>query len=589
LWGQCWSAGTDVDIQVDLGAAKPVLSFRAHLFGYPGWNALKGEVQDRVEIFTSTDGSTFASRGVLQTSLWKKDIAINYMLQDDERATAWNFERTLTTAVSARYVRYRMTPKRILCASELQVVDTTTREPFDIRIALPGAATVVHVPELTGSLLSAAATTLAGVGLSLGTTTTASSTAAEGVVISHTPSAGTPVAPGSQVAVTVSSGPAAGAPEIVLHPASEAQIIGGWTIVADTSAAGGARLQNTDLTAPKLTEALADPANAFDLSFTAVAGIPYRLWIRGKAHGNHYNNDSVFVQFDGTVTAAGDPVWRIGTRSATTVVIEDCSGCGLQGWGWADNGYAIVGPPLYFGSSGPQRIRVQVREDGLGIDQIVISPSHYLDTAPGATRNDTTILPMTGGVTAHAAAADIVLHPASDARIVGGWDVVLDASAAGGARVQNPDLAAPKLTEPLAAPTKTFELSFTAAAGVPYRLWVRGKAEGNNYVNDSVFVQFDGTITAAGEPIWRIDTQSATAVIIEDCSGCGVQGWGWADNGYGVPGPLLYFATSGPQRMRIQVREDGLGIDQVVISPSTYLDVAPGATKNDSVVLARTR
>ena len=128
-------------------------------------------------------------------------------------------------------------------------------------------------------------------------------------------------------------------------------------------------------------------------------GKPYRLWIRGKATRDAWTNDSVFVQFDQSVTATGTAVFQIGTTSATIYTLEDCSGCGLAGWGWQDNGYGtgVLGPAIYFARSGPQRLRVQVREDGLGIDQIVLSARTYLSRPPGATRNDTTILTMPGG------------------------------------------------------------------------------------------------------------------------------------------------------------------------------------------------
>ena len=135
--GQCWTSGQNVDLRVDLGAARTAGAFRAHLFGYPGWDALKGQVQDRVEVLTSLDAVTFTSQGLLQTSLWRKDVPINYMLPDDEKASAWNFELTLAAPVVARYVTYHVTPKRILCASELQVLDRIAYEPFDIRIAPP--------------------------------------------------------------------------------------------------------------------------------------------------------------------------------------------------------------------------------------------------------------------------------------------------------------------------------------------------------------------------------------------------------------------------------------------------------------------
>jgi hypothetical protein len=48
---------------------------------------------------------------------------------------------------------------------------------------------------------------------------------------------------------------------------------------------------------------------------------------------------------------------------------------------------------IRFVKSGFETIRVQTREDGLSIDQIVMSPSTYLTTPPGAPKNDTTILP----------------------------------------------------------------------------------------------------------------------------------------------------------------------------------------------------
>ena len=56
--------------------------------------------------------------------------------------------------------------------------------------------------------------------------------------------------------------------------------------------------------------------------------MPYKLEMLGKADSNSWANDSVFVQFSGSVTASGGATWRIGTTSATEVNLEDCSGCG---------------------------------------------------------------------------------------------------------------------------------------------------------------------------------------------------------------------------------------------------------------------
>jgi hypothetical protein len=47
---------------------------------------------------------------------------------------------------------------------------------------------------------------------------------------------------------------------------------------------------------------------------------------------------------------------------------------------------------LYFASTGTQTLRLQPREDGVSVDQIVLSPVRYLTTSPGALINDTTVV-----------------------------------------------------------------------------------------------------------------------------------------------------------------------------------------------------
>jgi predicted amidohydrolase len=195
--------------------------------------------------------------------------------------------------------------------------------------------------------------------------------------------------------ITVTPGSGTSATEVVLYAAAATRAGSGWTVVADASAAGGSRLQSPNAGAAKVTTAAASPATYAELTFTAEAGKPYRLWVRGRAQDNYWGNDSIHVQFDGAVDASGTPIYRIGTSAAAPVNLEDCSGCGLSGWGWQDNGYGagVLGPPIYFATTGTQRLRIQVREDGYGLDQIVLSAQKYLTTAPGALKNDATIIP----------------------------------------------------------------------------------------------------------------------------------------------------------------------------------------------------
>ena len=52
----------------------------------------------------------------------------------------------------------------------------------------------------------------------------------------------------------------------------------------------------------------------------------------------------------------------------------------------------VLGSVVVFAATGPQTIRIQTREDGFRIDQVVLSAERYLNTSPGALKNDTTIL-----------------------------------------------------------------------------------------------------------------------------------------------------------------------------------------------------
>jgi hypothetical protein len=139
--------------------------------------------------------------------------------------------------------------------------------------------------------------------------------------------------------------------------------------------------------------AAASPVNFVEFTFQAEAGKAYRLWMRGKAARDSWTNDSVHVQFSGSIDASG-AVARISSTSAYVINLEDDANVGVSGWGWQDNGYGVgvLGPIVKFQTSGAQTIRVQTREDGFRFDQIVLSPAKYLTVAPGALKNDSTIV-----------------------------------------------------------------------------------------------------------------------------------------------------------------------------------------------------
>ena len=196
--------------------------------------------------------------------------------------------------------------------------------------------------------------------------------------------------------------------------AGEAAVrVGNWSPVADASAAGGARLYNLNAGAPKVATPLANPVHYFEMTFGAQAGRAYHLWIRSTALTNSTYNDSVYVQFDDSVTSGGAAQYRIGTTSGAAVVLQDYTDAPINGWGWQDNGWGagVLGSNLYFANDGTHTIRIQAREDGISIDQIVLSPDTFLTTSPGSTLLDETKLPKQTGLSGDQL-------PANEARVL---------------------------------------------------------------------------------------------------------------------------------------------------------------------------
>lgn len=185
------------------------------------------------------------------------------------------------------------------------------------------------------------------------------------------------------------------APEIVLHASDilPADVHGHWALVSDLSAAGGIALASQDRGQPTVPAPGTQPTDYVDVQFTAEAGVRYRLWIRMKAAGSDKFNDSIWVQFSGAVDAAGDPRYRIGTSAGLNINQAMCADCVPAGWGWQNRAYweSDTGE-VWFQASGPQILRIQIREDGVAVDQVVLSPTRYLASPPGPPTGDGTIV-----------------------------------------------------------------------------------------------------------------------------------------------------------------------------------------------------
>jgi PKD repeat protein len=372
------------------------------------------------------------------------------------------------------------------------------------------------------------------------------------------------------------------------------KIHGSWTRHTDATAAGGSALWNPNASAAKVSPALASPRNYFEQTFQASAGTVYHLWVRMRAQNNSFANDSIHVQFNDAIDPSSHgAIDRIGTTGSAEVVLQNGSnGAAEHNWGWADNGWGTLGANIAFASTGAHTIRIQQREDGALVDQIVLSPSTYLTSPPGPLRDDVKILPYTDGSPQSAGStADTAVMWTSDvaaSAIHGKWQRLTAPTAAGGSALENPNAGAAKIAPALASPANYFETTFSAKANVAYHVWIRLRAQNNSLSNDSVHAQFNDALDSTKAAYARIGTTHSAEFVLQDgTGGAADHGWGWTDNGWGSPGPSVFFATTGTHRIRIQQREDGAIVDQIVVSADAYLSAAPGERRDDTTVVAK--
>ncbi len=136
-YGAIWRSGVNPVITLDLGSTMECASFGMNLHGYPGWDALKGEIKDKVEVLVSPDGRSFSSLGFLKTDIRWKDLPANHMWTDEETLKGATFRLIPKKPVKTRFVQYKVTNGRFFDCTELEVLDSIEFEPFDLLIALP--------------------------------------------------------------------------------------------------------------------------------------------------------------------------------------------------------------------------------------------------------------------------------------------------------------------------------------------------------------------------------------------------------------------------------------------------------------------
>ena len=298
------------------------------------------------------------------------------------------------------------------------------------------------------------------------------------------------------------TGTGAAPAEVVLYASDVTNRVGGWAQVADASAAGGTLMRHADAGYANTTAALANPVHYFEAQFQAAANTRYRVWVRMRAKDDSKWNDSVFVQFSDSVSSTGSGIYRIGTTSAITENQWTCSTCQTVGWGWSRHAYWLSdNGEVRFQNSGTHTIRIQTREDGVDIDQIVISPVTYVNAAPGPVSNDATIVPKPGGTTPQAPGAPSGPNPANGATTA--TALTLSWSAAGATRY---DVHFGSVNPPPQAATDQSTASFD----------VSGLGEGVTYYWRVIAKNDVGSTTG---PVWTFTTQAGSGATLPGVPG----------------------------------------------------------------------
>jgi hypothetical protein len=182
-------------------------------------------------------------------------------------------------------------------------------------------------------------------------------------------------------AVTVGAGVGAAQvppPDVVVHasalPRSALSEFAFW----DDPASPGGKLVGTPNTGGELDP---PPENDPNVRFTVrvLGGVAYRCWVHmkvGPPKGVALAN-RLWVQFTGAVDEQGRETLRPGTRSYLTA-----QGPTQQGWSWVGCNAGSSPALVRFAADGEVTVRLQAGMEGVGFDQVVLSPTRFLTTPP---------------------------------------------------------------------------------------------------------------------------------------------------------------------------------------------------------------
>ena len=173
---------------------------------------------------------------------------------------------------------------------------------------------------------------------------------------------------------------AANASEVIVYASDLQQSTLSELNFYDDPASPGGKLVGLPNTGDKLNAPPEDdPHVAFMVQVQG--GISYRCWIHMKvgAPKGVSQANVIYVQFSDAVDKANQVVYTLGTDSYLTA-----HGPEKQGWAWV--GCVSSDPAsnslIYFRASGKVTVRLQAGAEGVGFDQVLLSPARFLNQPP---------------------------------------------------------------------------------------------------------------------------------------------------------------------------------------------------------------
>jgi predicted MPP superfamily phosphohydrolase len=176
-------------------------------------------------------------------------------------------------------------------------------------------------------------------------------------------------------------------------------------------------------------------------------------------------------------------------------------------WGWKDSTrFSPETGDVYFEKEGTHTLRVQSRQSGVFLDTVLLNPYGAIDEAMKAGEYERIERLLKRGALKQRY-PDLAIISGCDIdpkRVHGKWRKAPDVSALSGFHLD--DLPAKKMWQfqPLIHPENYFEADFHAKKATRYRVWMRMKAYRGNPKNDSVYLQFSGSVDHLGAAKYRI-------------------------------------------------------------------------------------